>query len=177
MKTLVSLLQRTSSWRGLAVLFFLYAIVFGTIVYTMSELAAVAAGSGILDFEFGYSKQKVMQVLASYGTEGMALYGRIQLLDLFNPALYSLFFASILHLLVRNTQWQWLVVLPMAAGTLDYAENVALYQMASSFPQLDDTVITIGSMLSVIKNLVLYSAIAAFTVAVIMWLRARLARG
>lgn len=67
-----------------------YGVVVGTILFTLNQLAAVSGGSGILDFEPSYSKARVMEVLGSYGAEGMTLNTRIQGLDLFNPALYSL---------------------------------------------------------------------------------------
>ena len=118
----------------------------------MNKLAIVTGGYSILDFDFGYSEERVLEVLGSYGEEGMALYGRIQLLDILNPAIYSLFFASILYLLFKKGGFAWVVILPLLAGALDYAENITLYILSSSYPDISGTIVSLSSSLSIVKK-------------------------
>ena len=82
---MLTLIVRLAQTRAMIALAIVWAIVFGAILITMGQLAEATGGSGILDFEVGYSAERVAAILGSYGAEGMALYGRIQLLDLINP--------------------------------------------------------------------------------------------
>ena len=91
----------------------------------------------------------------------MALYTRIQLLDIFNPAIYSLFFASIIYLLWRKHNAAWVALLPLLAGLLDYAENLTLFLLARSYPDLPTGLVTLSSTLNIIKNMAMVPAIIA----------------
>lgn len=174
MTTIISFLDRLATRRGFAILVTLYVLVFGTIIVTLTKLTALTGGTGILDFDQGYSVERVRGVFDSYGAEGFALYGRIQLLDLFNPAIYSLIFASLIHLLWKDRGYRWVVVLPLAAGLLDYCENLTLYLLSSSYPEISFQLVTISSALSLIKNVVLSGAIAALLIGLFLWVRERL---
>ena len=171
MTTLLKIIERTATRWGLGILFFLYVLVFGAIQITMNKLAVVTGGFSILDFDFGYSEERVLEVLGSYGEEGMALYGRIQLLDILNPAIYSLFFASILYLLFKKGGFTWVVILPLLAGALDYAENITLYILSSSYPDISGTIVSLSSSLSIVKNTALYSAIGTLVIGFVLWAR------
>lgn len=174
MTTIISFLDRLATRRGFAILVALYVLVFGTIIVTLTKLTALTGGTGILDFDQGYSVERVREVFDSYGVEGFALYGRIQLLDLFNPAIYSLIFASLIHLLWKDQKYRWMVVLPLAAGLLDYCENLTLYLLSSSYPEISFQLVTVSSALSLIKNIILFGAIAALLIGLFLWVRERL---
>ena len=99
---MVGFVSKFATRRGLTVLLVTNAVVFGTILLTLGQLSDVSGGYGILDFEQGYSPDRVNEILGSYGPEGMSLYNRIQILDVFNPALYSLVAAALTYLLWRG---------------------------------------------------------------------------
>lgn len=167
MTVIMKLLERTASIRGLSLFFGLYLIVFGVIQVTLTKLNSITNGIGILDFEVGYTKQRVLEVFGSYGGEGMALYQNIQLLDILNPVLYSWLFAMILFLLFRGTRMVWTVILPLLIGLFDYAENAMLFEMARSYPDISDLTITISSNLSLLKFSAIIASLAAFSVGVL----------
>ena len=171
MNLILSLLARLATWRGFAVLFVLYGAVFGMILFTLSKLTALTGGTGILDFDQGYTTDRVREVFDSYGDEGFALVGRIQFLDLLNPAIYSLIFACLIYLLWQNRTAIWVVLLPLAAGILDYSENITLFLLTQSYPDLSDGLVGLSSTLSLIKNAALFSAIAALLVGLGLWAR------
>jgi len=173
MTMILSIIDRLATWRGFAILFVLYAAVFGTIIATLSNLTTLTGGIGILDFDRGYSVERVREVFDSYGEEGFALYGRIQLLDLVNPAIYSLIFASLIYLLWRDRGHRWVVVLPLAAGLLDYCENLTLFLLSNSYPEISSQLVTISSALSLIKNIALFGAIIALLIGLFFWVRER----
>lgn len=161
MTPLKALLERTATWRGFAILLALYVVVFGMILATTGKLTAHTGGIGILDFERGYSYERVLEILGSYGPEGMALFARIQFFDLFNPAIYGLIFASIIYLLWKDSNVNWLPILPFFAAGLDYCENLTLFLLARSYPEISSGLVTLSSGLSLAKNVTLFAAIAA----------------
>lgn len=174
MAKLITFVDRLANWRGIGILLILYALVFGAIVLTLSQLTTLTGGIGILDFDRGYTLERVQEVFDSYGEAGFALYGLIQLLDLFNPAIYSLLFACFIYLLWKGRKNIWVVLIPLAAGFLDYAENLTLYLLSASYPDLSPQLVSFSSTLSIIKNLVLFGAIAALLIGLIFWIRQRL---
>ncbi len=164
MKTVLIFLGKMATKRGLAILLTFYAAVFGAILFTLSKLTTLTGGIGILDFDRGYTTERVAEVFGSYGVEGMALYSRIQVLDIFNPAIYSIIFASLLYLLWRTHRAAWVVFLPFLAGGLDYAENVTLFALSRAYPNLPSGLVSASSLLSIVKNVALFASIAALVV-------------
>jgi len=139
----------------LTVLIIAYLAVFGAILMTLWQLTSISGGFGILDFDQGYTKQRVAEVFESYGERGFSLYSRIQLLDIFNPALYSLIAAAFTYLAWRGRGVDWLCLAPFLGGIGDYAENVTLYLLATGYPDLSDGLVSASSTLSLIKNTLL----------------------
>ncbi|MFK8035776.1 MAG: hypothetical protein AB8B94_16705 [Hyphomicrobiales bacterium] len=173
MNTTLSILDRLANWRGFTILIILYVAVFGTIIATLSKLTTLTGGIGILDFDRGYSVERVRKVFDSYGAEGFALYGRIQLLDIFNPAIYSLIFACLIYLLWKNKGYRWVVAPPLAAGLLDYCENLTLFLLSRSYPEISPQLVTISSTLSLIKNVALFGTIIVLLIGLFIWFRER----
>ncbi len=174
MTKLITFVDRLSNRRGIGILLVLYASVFGAIVFTLLQLTTLTGGIGILDFDRGYTLERVEETFDSYGEAGFALYSRIQLLDLLNPAIYSVLFACFIYLLWKDRKNIWVVFIPIVAGFLDYAENLTLYLLSSSYPDLSPQLVAFSSTLSIIKNLALFGAIAAFLIGLIFWIRRHL---
>lgn len=170
MTRLLSLIEYIANLRGISILLVLYAAVFGMILFTLGQLSDVTGGYGILDFDHGYSFERVQEVLGSYGAKGMALNARIQILDLFNPALYSMIAATLTYLLWKGHGPKWLALLPVLGGLGDYMENVTLFLMARSYPDISEGLVSLSSTLSLVKNVLLPIAILPFLVGLIYWL-------
>lgn len=179
MTRLLSLIEKLANWKGIAILLFLYVAVFGTILFSLGQLNDLTGGYTILDFDRGYSYERVHEVLGSYGAEGMELNGRIQFLDLFNPALYSLIAATLTYLLWNGRGPKWLPLVALLGGLGDYLENVTLYLLARSYPDISESLVSLSSSLSLLKNILLPIAILPFLVGLILWIfrlvRSRLA--
>ena len=164
MNTLYSALDKSLNWRGCLLVLVSLGLVGGTIGYTVNQIIAVS-GQGILDFEFGHSVRRINEVFSAYGDEGMALYHRVQLLDLFNPLLYSWACAMLLYVLARDTRWSWLVIFALIPGIFDYAENYFLYQFLVTYPSLDPAQVEMANVLSLVKQASLVCAVAALVFA------------
>ena len=152
----IKLIDRLTTPRAIVMLIFLFGIVFGAILFTLTQLAEVSGGYGILDFDRGYDMNRVIEVLGSYGSEGMRLNRRIQLLDLLNPALYSLVAATVTRLLWRERGPDWICLVPLLGGLGDYAENVTLFLMTRAYPDIPTDLVSASSTLSTIKNVLMF---------------------
>lgn len=164
--TAVKLIDRLTKPGAILVLLALQGSVLGAIFFTLSQLADVSGGYGILDFDMGYDMARVMEVFGSYGAQGMRLYGRIQALDLINPALYSLVAAVFTRMLWRGHGPDRICLAPLLGGLGDYAENVTLFLMARSFPEISAGLVSVSSTLSLIKNGLLVAGLAPLVVGV-----------
>ncbi len=170
MTRILTLIERLANWKGIALLLFLYAAVFGTILFTLGQLSELTGGNSILDFDRGYSHERVHEVLGSYGAEGMALNGRIQFLDLFNPALYSLIAATLTYLLWNGRGPKWLPLVALLGGLGDYLENITLFLLARSYPDISESLVSFSSTLSMLKNVLLAIAILPLLLGLILWI-------
>lgn len=173
---MISLIARLATWRGLTVLIIANFAVFGAILMTLGQLKAVSGGFGILDFDQGYTTERVAEVFGSYGEHGFSLYRRIQLLDVFNPALYSLISAVLTYLLWRGLGVDWLCLAPLLGGIGDYAENITLFLLANGYPDVSDDLVSVSSTLSLIKNALLMVGMLPLLVGLVRWSIERLRR-
>lgn len=96
---------------------------------------------------------------------------RIQLLDLIDPALYSLILAGMTRLMWRNRLLPALSTLPVTAGLGAYAENAGLALIFASYPDVAPGLVALSSALSWLKLALLLLAIAPLAVAVALRLR------
>lgn len=166
----MSFVERLANGKGIGGLLAIYLVVFGAILFTLGQLDEVTGGYGILDFDRGYSVNRVHEVLGSYGTEGMALNARIQFLDLFNPALYSLILACLTFSIWNSRGQDWLVPIALLGGLGDYLENVTLFLMTWSYPDISELLVNLSSTLSLIKNALLPISALPLLAGLVVWL-------
>lgn len=152
MAWIISIIERLGTWCGLSALVAVAIFVFALIFTKLAQITEITGGYGILDFELGYSVARVDEILGSYGPEGMALYRRIQLLDVINPAVYSLILACVAHLLWQGRGPRYIALLPLLGGVGDYLENMTLFLIVRAYPVLNAELIALSSSLSYLKN-------------------------
>jgi len=160
------IISHTSQPRFLIGLLIVQIAVFAGIAWNLSEIARVSGGTGILDFEFGYSVETVRTMFASYGDAGFKAYRNIQLLDLINPIIYSTLLASALSALLQKRTTKWPIYIPYAAGALDYLENGFLFMFTSTHPDVSAKWVSVASTLSISKRVALLLTAAALVYAV-----------
>jgi hypothetical protein len=154
-------IQSRITGRIVLVLFILTnTVYFAMLNYSIPELMSTSDGLPIFDMSpSGYSYQQALVLLSNLGEEGRNFYLSTQLvLDLFYPLLFALCYSSLLQWLIKliqlkNHAWSVLSFVPFLACAFDYAENVAIWLMLSSYPDLSNTLVTISSGLTVTKSI------------------------
>lgn len=92
------------------------------------------------------------------GQEGREFYqGRQLPLGFLYPGLfalmYSLLFAYLLQKIdLLQTPYLLLAYLPLVAGIADYCENIGILSLASSYPDIASTTVTIASNFTILKS-------------------------
>ena len=162
MNKINTFLSKTSKPTILIVLIVLTVINFAIIGVLATRIGALSNGETLLDFSIGHTQDSVITTLTNYGAEGLALYRKVQGIDLIHPLIYSILLASLFFLLFRQTRFSYLVFLPFAMGVLDYLENIFLFIMVNNFPNINSVVIQIASLANLAKNGVTYLTIIVF---------------
>ena len=171
MNYILKRIRDLATTRAFILLLVVYAAVFGAIIFSMGQISTHTGGYSILDFEIGYSPAKVEEILSSYGAEGMRLYTRIQLFDLVNPALYALVLAVLTYKVWQTRGPKWLPLVALLGAIGDYSENVTLFLIVRSFPNVSEDIVALSSALSLLKNGMLLVSVMPLTIGCLLWLR------
>jgi hypothetical protein len=122
--------------------------------YSISKLKEVSGGAGIPDMMLGYDLATLNSVFTAYGTEGIAIYKKIKILDYIYPLIYT---TLILGFLVRSRPpKQWRSVIYGNAFIilfLDYAENFILGILVDRYPFLTPDYRTMAKFASLLTEL------------------------
>lgn len=120
---------------GLGFLFF--EVLFG---YLGGQIEAASQGASVLDLQFGYSASSAYtDFLDKYSPEALALYQKVEFLDLIFPCVYGGFFTFLISMgfnkLSRaNDKIRILNLLPIAMVVCDYGENIGILSLLFSYP-------------------------------------------
>ena len=110
--------------------------------YVTAEL-----GTHMLDIFNSYNRAMVEQKMQEYGEVGRSIYARTSItLDIIYPLAYGVFFTGLLARLAQDTQFQSLIYLPIFMVGLDMLENLQIYIMLVSYPELSDRQIILASL-------------------------------
>lgn len=141
--TTTPFVERFASWKlwGASAVFFVpFAWLFfaSSAPFAIPEVEA-ACGQAPPDMRFFTSADGVTQFLEGCGTDGRDTYRRMQLADVFYPAVVGVFTASSLSLAIRrlsprSRRLLWLGALPLVATGFDYLENTLAWLALASFP-------------------------------------------
>lgn len=143
--TLTNFLNRIANWKSLAVLLPVYisfpAYWLKNAEATINQLAGKPVG--VIDLTIGYNPARTLRMIADYGPAARTYYAYTELtLDVIYPLVYSLLFAIILTLIVRdNTRglFRWAVRLPLASLLFNYLENGAIVGLLTTYPVQSST--------------------------------------
>lgn len=111
------------------------------------------SGQTILDAQFfGRNVEMVEQVLGAYqGTASLALYEKVQRLDLLYPFAYGGFGVLWLYHLFAPTKWRLVCIIPAFSAVFDQMENNLLAQFVDHYPVLDADKVALSSTFTQLK--------------------------
>lgn len=160
MEILIRFMQKISTGKVVLTLFVLTMAVYLTMLsYSIPAVTAYAPEQPIFDLSpAGYSFNYAYELLDTLGAEGRELYLSTQLpLDFIYPGLFSITYSLLLVWLFGKTfnvssKVFFFALVPFLAGIFDYAENVFIIKMISSFPDLQVTTVNTASTFTLLKS-------------------------
>ncbi|MEM7441558.1 MAG: hypothetical protein AAF393_18405 [Pseudomonadota bacterium] len=122
----------------------------------------------ILDMEFGYSIDRVNEILGAYSPEAWARYEIIQIADIIHPAVYASLIGALIWVMADGERWRWLALLALATALFDWGENVMIWRMTSANLPVDAVTAEMSNVLSILKHSLLA---LTFVALLLMFLR------
>ena len=175
-KTL-NVLKKHASGRTVIVLFTLtMAIYLLMLFYSIPMVESFAPNTALFDLSpSGYSYQHAMSLLEELGNEGRQIYLSRQLpLDFVYPGLFAISYTLLLiwlfsKSLKNKSRIFYLALIPALGGLFDYLENIYIFRMINSFPDLSPRLVQVASTFTLLKSvfttvffLLLFAGLAAF---------------
>ncbi len=110
-----------------------------------------------LDAQVYYTEARAHRVLDSLGDAGRRTYRIFNLVDFAFPPVISLLMSAIIIASVQRlrgpqSRWMRLSVIPLVAGSLDYAENVCIFSLLAAYPRRLPRVARIAGILTAMKT-------------------------
>ena len=127
--------------------------------YTIPSVEKYANGMKLFDLSpGGYSFEYAVGLLENLGDSGRELYLYNQLpLDFLYPGLFAIscsLLLSWLFLKTRNSssKWFYFCLVPVAAGTFDYFENIMIVSLIIGYPDVSFGQVAISSFATIAKS-------------------------
>ncbi len=134
------------------------------VLYSIPRVISFAPDMMIFDLSpLGYSLEFAFDLLAQLGPEGRAEYLYLQLpLDFIYPITFAAAHAMLICWLLQKAQSYLgkaildkglrLTVLPMLGCLFDYLENTGVFLMLQSYPELNETLVGLASIMTILKS-------------------------
>jgi hypothetical protein len=171
-------------WRIVAILAVPTLILFSIFNFHPAAVAALLKqGDGVppLDMQLGYGPQEVHSLFSTYGSEGRQRYEIFLVVDFAFAACYGLLLTGLLRLalrppvLVADSRWNYLCLLPLLAGTADCVENLIILALLGLFPSIPPVLAYMASFTTIVKwssaVVGILAIIIAFGLRLVLWFR------
>lgn len=101
----------------------------------------------------GYSPEAFTNDLDKLGEKGRRIYRNFMLCDILFPAIYALFFGSVIFRVFRKKRngLQWLFLIPIFTGFMDYIENIFIAIAFAGYPSGTPLPVTLASTATQVK--------------------------
>ncbi|MBO0949812.1 hypothetical protein [Fibrella forsythiae] len=96
----------------------------------------------------GYNVDSFTNDLNELGIEGRTIYKNFMICDIFFPSIYAFTFSSLIFLIFRKRKnWSnWLFLIPLLTGLVDYIENIFIAIAFSDYPSSDHLTVSVASL-------------------------------
>ena len=177
MTNTLNTLKKLASGKIVSILFTLtMAIYLLMLFYSIPMVESFAPNTALFDLSpSGYSYQHALSLLEELGNEGRQIYLSLQLpLDFVYPGLFAISYTLLLiwlfsKSLKNKSRIFYLALIPALGGLFDYLENIYIFRMINSFPDLSPRLVQVASTFTLLKSvfttvffLLLFAGLAAF---------------
>lgn len=114
-------------------------------------------GIGVIKLQLSFNKDAGIEIIESWGASGIANFKRWIFIDYIYALSYSVFFASLLSLLIlqkgkeKSLKYTWVVVLAFIAGALDWIENTMELFFLNNPSGFPDSLFFLHSVIATLK--------------------------
>ncbi|WJY94914.1 hypothetical protein CFELI_06485 [Corynebacterium felinum] len=152
-----------------------FAVYFTMLYTTLPTLTVIAGGQSMFDLApQNFRPESAQALLKSLGEAGRTYYLHRQLpLDFLYPLLAGSAYTLGIKALSDRLRWRHFVLslltlTPLAAGLLDYIENIAIVIILRSYPELPTTALAFGFYAGTAKQVFYSIGIGSFLILVII---------
>jgi hypothetical protein len=174
MNRMMNGLDRISTPRNLALgIFSAIGVVSVMNVLIQTLVYDIYGNVNMPDTNFGYTYGDIQSAFDTLGSEGLHLWIQIHLLDVIFPLTYSLSMVFGILMEIRTSlperkNIRLLIFLPLGGAIADYVENALIATQVVSYPVLSESIISIASLITITKWLLLYAGFIAIFVLLIL---------
>ncbi|MDX1911748.1 MAG: hypothetical protein SFV22_09705 [Saprospiraceae bacterium] len=144
-----SFLLKHATGRNVLLGVFLFVAFAGFIMPAMeNDIKALSGGVGVIDLEFFYTPARALEMLSTYGPEGIYLYLIAQwTVDLIFP-IVGFFMFSVFLIWLGLARWWWLGAFIMLT---DWIENVFITIMLIQYPAFSPELAVVSCVFTMMK--------------------------
>lgn len=163
----------------IVVLFLFLTMLFTMIsnIFLLPSFIQASNGLPIPDISFSFSDKSPFELAKLYGKEAIKAYRGIQILDIFYPIVYSLFFSFTIVFFQQKTNngkhVKFLAYIPFIGAFFDYIENLSIYLCFESFPDANKFSELFGRPTSGLKWIFFFISILIITIQLMIFLYQR----
>jgi len=177
-KTMLAKLQQWATGRNVIILVILDLIFMLGVMPYMQLLMALVMNQHPQPIDLSiptWTPDQGFALIESYGEAGRKLYRTIELTaDVVYPLVYGFAFALLITFLVRKmaptNKWlPYLAFLPLLGMLFDYAENVCIITLLSTYPQKLILIAQLGGIFTLFKWIFAFSGMAVALIGLIVW--------
>ncbi len=168
MNFMINLLNKTTSLKIIFVLLILFVgfngYIFPSYQNQMNEIAGKSVE--VLDTRMAYTLEEVNAMFNDLGASGRSLYKFIITpIDMIYPIVYGLFLIFLLTFLLKkitasDSKLILLSLLPMSIVLFDYLENFNTLNLLKNYPDLSQTSVFYGDLVTKIKWYCAYASLS-----------------
>jgi hypothetical protein len=159
----------------------IFVLALSMLMVPYSNVIEERGGSDLTCLQLPYTRSRAAAIISSYDSEARAAARSLHLPgDMIFPAGYALLYSGLIGLVIRRQQGAWLrvglivMLLPFAAMTLDWIENLFILRMLAISAERSADAIpawmpALGSLAGTLKYLLLSLLTPLFGLALILW--------
>ena len=184
MHKLIAVLEKHATGTKVLLFFLLSTSVYlAMLLVTIPKVMGFSEGMKLLDMmPGGYAPDYVLSLFETLGEEGRRVYLWKQIpLDMFYPGLFGIAYSLLLFyilkiLLMKESKWFFLSLLPVAGGLFDYFENIGIILMLNSYPSFSSLLAWLTSIFSVLKSVstIIFFVVLLVCLGLLLWRKLKL---